>query len=200
MSDGILKGNGYCRSCGIRTCGHEAKAGLCGHCRPLDRGPEPGTKGIVAHRLNNWDALCDRVEAAEAKVDRLCSRGIEDLRFENDELRAEVAALERVADERRDRAKRAEAEVERLREANMAAVERKPGSKVVSQGRYAIAARKRDEAQAEVERLRETVRMACFDLVMLPSEQHEIMRREPWLEAYEREQNGNTAPGTQEKT
>ncbi len=58
----------------------------------------------------------------------------------------------------------------------------------------------RDEALAEVERLRETVRMACFDLVMLPWEQHEIMRREPWLEAYEREQNGNTAPDTQEKT
>ncbi len=128
MSDGILKGNGNCRNCGIRTCGNEAKAGLCGHCKPLDRGPalpegsdaplpwnqnarEPWVveggacmlaaqceleedAAAIVHRVNGWDALCDRVEAAEAEAERLRASTVElhrDLRAEVERLRATLA-------------------------------------------------------------------------------------------------------------
>lgn len=39
-------------------------------------------------------ALCEALKDAQAKIDRLVSRGIQDLRHENEELQAKCAALE----------------------------------------------------------------------------------------------------------
>ena len=58
----------------------------------------------IGHELaNERDAALAELREARAKVGRLTARGIEDLRWENDKLRARVAELEKELDARRGR-------------------------------------------------------------------------------------------------
>ncbi len=194
------------------------------------------TAAAIVHRVNGWDALCDRVEAAEAVHVALCEglwallsrhgdtrggdvlsavvRHVDEERAEAERSKKAYAAKH--AEHMRTRANRNRAEAERVRQVLYVGVEKaklKKAEAEVERLRASTVELHRD-LRAEVERLRADLRVADAAIAadwrnhiavlvtdginpndVIPGEVMRAIGRH-----VEREQIGNTAPDTQEKT